>query len=126
LAASGWHQTDYAVERDEPTPEAKASDEALRSDFLKQGMSEVGSCFPAGLGQCFAIWRKGRRILIVEVLPGAEDVPRNNPRSVPKTYFYYQTRIPEAFVGHRIRREIWDLRSANIIPGTHPKWRRQW
>lgn len=115
IQAAGWKPTDYAVETDYATPNDKAAKLAEHAAFKKLHMPEAGSCFGTGLGQCFGIWRKANRVLVVELVDG--------PHGVPQIYFYYQARLHQP--GRPVRAG-WDLRSADIVPGTHPKWRRQW
>jgi hypothetical protein len=120
LAAAGWKVTDYALDEDlDETPQGKQADEDLRAGYRDHDMPEVGACFPTGLGQCFAVWRKRDRLMVIE-LPSTDTFDRKRP---PQVYFYYQTRLHRA---DRPTRVDWDIRSADIIPGTHPKWRRQW
>ena len=119
LLAEGWKPTDYAIENDAPTPEAKALDETLRAEWVALGAREVGGCFPTGLGMCFAIWTRHDELFVVE-LPS--EAKRNS-----RVYFYYQVRLHRQHKPYwRPSRSDWDMRSADVIPGSHPKWRRQW
>jgi hypothetical protein len=120
LRASGWAPTNYAKEEDKSeTAEGEKLDELMRAEFVKLGWTEVGACFPTGLGQCFGIWRRRDKLLVIELL--------SDPKVCTHIYFYYQVRLHQSLKnGTRPTREEWDMRSADIVRDSHPKWRRQW
>ncbi len=116
LSASGWTPTNYATAEYE-TDGAKDLDNVLRSEFLKRGAPEVGSCFPTGMAQCFGIWRKGDRLLVVESTYEGYD-----PKIGPDVYFYYQVRLHGLSTkGGTPTRDDWDPRSADMVPGSYPR-----
>src|SRR5216683_1555322 len=116
LLALGWMPTNYSPD-DVPTT-AKDLDDYLRAEFLKRGASEVGSCFPTGMGQCFGIWRRQNRLLVVESRYEGYD-----PTVGPDVYFFYQVRLALSDKRAVPTRKEWDPRSADIVPGSFPKGR---
>lgn len=116
LLSQHWSPTNYAHESESNT-DMKNDDDFLRSDFLKRGAPEVGACFGTGMGQCFAVWEKGKRILIVE--SRSEGF---SPETGPTVYFFYEVSPARTKgKGAPLTRDDWDPRSANVVPNTYPK-----
>jgi hypothetical protein len=112
LAASGWAPTNFA-----PADALdRELDDYLRADFLKRGMPEVGSCFGTGAGQCFAIWQRRNRLMVVESRLEGFD-----PTTGPTVYFFYEVRLHHSVSKNSPPpRDDWDPRSADVVPGSSP------
>ena len=65
------------------------------------------------MSQCFAVWRKGARVLVVESRNEGYDA-----RTGSTVYLFYEVPASAA-----LTRETWDLRSVAAIPGSYPKSR---
>ncbi len=113
LLAQRWTPSDYATDAEKGDDLAAT----LKAEFVKRGATEVGSCFPTGDGQCFGIWRRGDRLMIIESSNEGID-----PVAGPTVYFYYQARLHGAdYRAQKPGREVWDPRSADVIQGTYPE-----
>jgi hypothetical protein len=116
LRAHNWSPTDYAHRDMSVTDNAAEMDDTLRSPFVSRGAPEVGACFPTGLGQCFAIWTKGNRVLVLE--SRSEGF---KPISGPTVFYYYEVAPSGIKKGLPLTRQDWDYRSANVVPNSYPK-----
>lgn len=120
LEKQGWRLTGIAVAADDTNPNTAELAATLRQPFTDCGALEVGSCVPTGLGQCFRLWRKDRRLFVV--LSRSEF----DPKTGPTLLFFHEVALKASLPDDaKVDRDQWDPRITHWVPGSFPQgsWR---